>query len=80
MSRQATCKWHLKSVKVNTNDKCKHKKGYRSENYQPKNCTVTSWLFKYIVSTEKNGKDTRDSKDRRGTKSTYYMAVFWYCF
>ena len=34
--------------------------------------TVTSRLFTHIVSTEKLRKDTRDRKDTRGTKYTYY--------
>ena len=38
--------------------------------------TVTSRLFTHIVSTEKMHKDTRDRKDTRGTKYTYYNGCF----
>ena len=38
--------------------------------------TVTSRLFTHIVSTEKMRKDTRDRKDTRGTKYTYYNDCF----
>ena len=38
--------------------------------------TVTSCLFTHTVSTEKMRKDTRDCKDTRGTKYTYYIGCF----
>ena len=38
--------------------------------------TVTSRLITHIVSTEKMRKDTRDRKDTRGTKYTYYNGCF----
>ena len=39
--------------------------------------TVTSRLFKQIVSTEKMRKDMRDCKDMKGTKYTYYNSFFF---
>ena len=38
--------------------------------------TVTSRLYTHIVSTEKVRKDTRDRKDTRCTKYTYYNGCF----
>ena len=38
--------------------------------------TVTSRLFTHIVSKEKVRKDTRDRKETRGTKYTYYNGCF----
>ena len=38
--------------------------------------TVTSRLYTHIVSTEKVRKDTRDRKDTRGSKYTYYCGCF----
>ena len=38
--------------------------------------TVTSRLFTHIVSIEKMRKDTRDRKDMKGTKYTYYNNCF----
>ena len=42
-----------------------------------KTYTVTSRLFTHIVSTEKMRKDTKDRKDTRGAKYTYYNGCFF---